>query len=82
MWTGALLLSQASNFVMRLYVCLQVLPLPDELLVHHATLYEDYKNVTHWPKHVMVHYHWLDEGDIDFNRGLYVLMITGQTHEG
>lgn len=54
-----------------------MLPLPDEMLIHHATLYEDYKNTTHWPKHVLVHYHWLDEGDIDFNKGLYVLMTTG-----
>lgn len=55
----------------------RVLPLPDEMLIHHTTLYEDYKNTTHWPKHVLVHYHWMDEGDIDFNKGLYVLMTTG-----
>lgn len=55
----------------------QVLPLPDELLMKHAALYEDYKNTTHWPKHVLVHYRWHDEGDVDFNKGLYVLLATG-----
>ncbi|WIA28912.1 hypothetical protein OEZ86_011436 [Tetradesmus obliquus] len=54
-----------------------VLPLPDELLMKHAALYEDYKNTTHWPKHVLVHYRWHDEGDVDFNKGLYVLLATG-----
>jgi hypothetical protein len=54
-----------------------VLPLPDELLMKHATLYEDYKNTTHWPKHVLVHYRFHDEGDVDFNKGLYVLLATG-----
>jgi hypothetical protein len=54
-----------------------VLPLPDELLLKHATLYEDYKNTTHWPKHVLVHYRFHDEGDVDFNKGLYVLLTTG-----
>jgi len=35
------------------------------------------KNVTHWPKHVLVHYHFEDEGDIlGFNNGLYVLIIS------
>jgi hypothetical protein len=60
-----------------LWCVLQVLPLPDELLLKHATLYEDYKNTTHWPKHVLVHYRFHDEGDVDFNKGLYVLLATG-----
>jgi hypothetical protein len=55
----------------------QVLPLPDDLLMKHATLYEDFKNTTHWPKHVLVHYRFHDEGDVDFNKGLYVLLATG-----
>eukprot|EP00879_Flechtneria_rotunda_P021330 GHRR01022480.1.p2 GENE.GHRR01022480.1~~GHRR01022480.1.p2 ORF type:complete len:154 (+),score=36.74 GHRR01022480.1:706-1167(+) len=55
----------------------QVLPLPDELLLKHATLFEDYKNVSHWPKHVLIHYRFRNEGDIDFNNGLYVFMLTG-----
>eukprot|EP00882_Tetradesmus_deserticola_P023038 GHRQ01025069.1.p1 GENE.GHRQ01025069.1~~GHRQ01025069.1.p1 ORF type:complete len:177 (+),score=75.72 GHRQ01025069.1:623-1153(+) len=54
-----------------------VLPLPDELLLGHATLYEEYKNTTHWPKHVLVHYRFHDEGDVDFHSGLYVLLTTG-----
>eukprot|EP00879_Flechtneria_rotunda_P011686 GHRR01012207.1.p1 GENE.GHRR01012207.1~~GHRR01012207.1.p1 ORF type:complete len:208 (+),score=60.05 GHRR01012207.1:512-1135(+) len=55
----------------------RVLPLPDELLLKHATLFEDYKNVSHWPKHVLIHYRFRNEGDIDFNNGLYVFMLTG-----
>lgn len=54
----------------------QVLPLPDELLIAHATLYQEHQNITHWPKHVLVHYHFEDEGDIDFNNGLYVLLTS------
>lgn len=56
----------------------QVLALPDDMLIKHHALYEDYKNVTHWPKHLLVHYHFHDEGDVDFNKGLYVLMVTGE----
>lgn len=56
----------------------QVLPLPDELLLQHATLYDEFKNQTHWPKHVLVHYHFRNEGDIDFQQGLYVLTALGE----
>jgi hypothetical protein len=58
---------------------LQVLPLPDELLLQHASLYDEFKNETHWPKHVLVHYHFRNEGDIDFQQGLYVLTALGAT---
>lgn len=55
----------------------RVLPLPDELLLRHASLYDDYKNASHWPKHVLLHYAWVNEGDVDFNAGLYVIMAAG-----
>jgi hypothetical protein len=55
-----------------------VLPLPDELLLQHASLYDEFKNETHWPKHVLVHYHFRNEGDIDFQQGLYVLTALGE----
>lgn len=61
---------------------LQVLPLPDELLLQHATLYDEFKNTTHWPKHVLVHYHFHNEGDVDFQQGLYVLTALGEGGRG
>eukprot|EP00775_Hariotina_reticulata_P005645 gene5645-5884_t len=36
----------------------------------------EHQNITHWPKHVLVHYHFADEGDVDFTNGLYVLLIS------
>jgi hypothetical protein len=57
---------------------LQVLPLPDELLLQHSALYDEFKNETHWPKHVLVHYSFRNEGDIDFQQGLYVLTALGE----
>lgn len=56
----------------------QVMPLPDDWLVHHAALYDEYHNATHWPKHVLVHYEFERESDIDFDLGLYVLLIFGE----
>lgn len=55
-----------------------MLPLPDELLLQHAPLYDEFKNTTHWPKHVLVHYHFHNEGDVDFQQGLYVLTALGE----
>jgi hypothetical protein len=63
----------------RLFV-LQVLPLPDELLLQHSALYDEFKNETHWPKHVLVHYSFRNEGDIDFQQGLYVLTALGECY--
>lgn len=59
---------------------LQVLPLPDELLLQHSALYDEFKNETHWPKHVLVHYSFRNEGDIDFQQGLYVLTALGERY--
>lgn len=41
-------------------------------------MYDDFHNVTHWPKHVLVRYHFNKESDIDFDKGLYVLLICGK----
>lgn len=61
-------------------LCLQVVPLPDELLLGHATLYDEFKNSSHWPKHVLLHYAWHDEGDVDITSGLLVLLTAGAPH--
>jgi hypothetical protein len=63
--------------VMHTRLAAQVLPLPDELLLQHAVLYDEFKNASHWPKHVLVHYHFHSEGEINFSQGLYVLMAMG-----
>ncbi len=52
--------------------------MPDEYLMTHSALYDEFHNATHWPKHVLVHYHFHTESDIDFDRGLYVLLIFGK----
>ncbi|KAF8072793.1 COV1 [Scenedesmus sp. PABB004] len=55
----------------------RVLALPDELLLTHSALFDAYKNTSAWPKHVLLRYHFTDEGDVDFNAGLYVVLTAG-----
>ncbi len=55
----------------------QVLPLPDEYLLQHHVLYNEFHNASHWPKHVLVRYHFHTESDIDFDQGMYVIFGFG-----
>jgi hypothetical protein len=55
----------------------QVQPLPSQYFSKHRQLVEEFWNRTHWPKHVLVYYHFETENDVDFDRGLYVLLAFG-----
>ena len=44
----------------------------------HRVLVAELKNITHWPKHVLLRYEWMTENDVDLDRGLYVLFAAGK----
>ena len=45
----------------------------------HARLVDEFKNASHWPKHLLVHYHWQSEHEADLDRGLFALMALSLT---
>ena len=52
-------------------------PVPPSYLVLHSELIAEFRNDTHWPKHVLVHYHWRDSSLVDDVLGLYLLLGLG-----
>ncbi|KAG2430751.1 hypothetical protein HYH02_013590 [Chlamydomonas schloesseri] len=54
-----------------------VLDAPEEYKQRHPVLVAELHNVTHWPKHVLVHYRFDTRNDVDLDRGLYVLFPVG-----
>lgn len=52
--------------------------LPDEFLLQHSDLYDDYANATKWPKHVLVHYEFESAPAESIDSGLYVVTATGE----
>ncbi|PNW88892.1 hypothetical protein CHLRE_01g049450v5 [Chlamydomonas reinhardtii] len=54
-----------------------VLDAPEEYKQRHPVLVSELHNVTHWPKHVLVHYRFDTRNDVDLDRGLYVLFPIG-----
>ena len=42
------------------------------LYAHHQLL-DEFKNATHWPKHLLVQYSWEAEQEVDALSGLYVV---------
>ena len=42
------------------------------LYAHHQLL-EEFRNGTHWPKHLLVQYAWQVEQEVDALSGLYVV---------
>ena len=53
-------------------------PLPDEFLLSHSDMFDDFANATHWPKHVLLHYDWRTSADVQFDNGLYVMLAAGE----
>lgn len=51
--------------------------LPETYMSIHPGLVEEYKNRSHWPKHVLVKYEWESYDDVDAERGLLVLLYGG-----
>ena len=45
-------------------------------LAAHAPL-QEFRNSSHWPKHVLVHYSWREVSEVDSVAGLYVLFLAG-----
>ncbi|GFH18186.1 COX2_CUA domain-containing protein, partial [Haematococcus lacustris] len=41
----------------------------------HMQLVQEFKNASHWPKHLLVRYHFETHNEVDLNRGLAVLFI-------
>ena len=54
-------------------------PVPLSYLMLHSDLIAEFRNDSHWPKHVLVHYHWRDSSDLDEVLGLYLLLGVGLT---
>ena len=40
-------------------------------------LAQEFRNSSHWPKHVLVHYSWREVSEVDSVAGLYVLFLAG-----
>lgn len=51
--------------------------LPDNYLSMHHGLVEEYRNASHWPKHLLVKYMWVNHDEVDETRGLMVLLFGG-----
>ena len=47
-------------------------------LHQHQAMIAEFKNASHWPKHLLVRYRFKTENDVDLDRGLYVLFIAGR----
>ena len=55
----------------------QVKQLPEEDRRRHGGLVGEFANATHWPKHLLVHYRWAVQHEVDAERGLTVLFGAG-----
>jgi hypothetical protein len=51
--------------------------LSDEDVQRHRSLVDDFLNTTHWPKNLLVYYHWQTAHQIDTDRGLLTLFAAG-----
>lgn len=56
----------------------EVLEAPQEYQQRHPVLVAELRNVTHWPKHVLVHYQFDTRNEVDLDRGLYLLFPAGE----
>lgn len=52
-----------------------VIETPVHYLHSHSRLVDEFKNASHWPKHLLVHYHWKSEHEADLDTGLLAVMI-------
>eukprot|EP00475_Leptophrys_vorax_P038210 TRINITY_DN6697_c0_g1_i1.p1 TRINITY_DN6697_c0_g1~~TRINITY_DN6697_c0_g1_i1.p1 ORF type:complete len:226 (+),score=15.91 TRINITY_DN6697_c0_g1_i1:293-970(+) len=54
----------------------KVVPLPDAYLERHSQLAHEFRNASHWPKHVILKYTWKEYAEVDVTAGLLVLFGT------
>lgn len=57
---------------------MQVLPVPGYYLRKHHSLIQEFQNSTHWPKHLLVRYHWTHSNALNINAALYTLFGVGE----
>ena len=57
---------------------MQVLPIPSYTLREQWGLIEEFQNSTHWPKHLLVRYHWAHSNALNVNAAMYVLFTVGK----
>ena len=57
--------------------CTQVKPVPLRYLHQHQGLLDEFRNISHWPKHLLVHYRFKSQHPVDLDRGLYVVFAAG-----
>lgn len=58
-------------------VAANVYPAPSDFYAEHGDLFVAFANATHWPKHLVVSYHWRHVREVDAEWGLMVLFGTG-----
>eukprot|EP00210_Caulerpa_lentillifera_P004612 g4398.t1 len=51
--------------------------LPEQYMSSHPELVKEYKDHSHWPKHILVKYQWESYDEVDAERGLLVLLYGG-----
>ena len=54
--------------------------MPPAYLQQHALLVEEFRNSTHWPKHLLVRYQWVNASPVEALKGLYVVSGAGEEH--
>jgi len=50
-----------------------VVPLPPDYLQQHLEVARQFQNSTHWPKHIMIRYKWVEHKEVDVTLGLTLL---------
>lgn len=51
-------------------------PMPQEYIDKHTDVVIQYHNSSHWPKHILVRYNWVEYAEVDVTAGLLVLFGT------
>ena len=52
-------------------------PVPEAYLRLHQELLQEFRNDSHWPKHVLARYHWREVSEEDADAGQYALTLGG-----
>ena len=55
--------------------------MPNFYLQEHSVLLEEFQNSTHWPKHLLVRYHWTHNSALNVNAAMFVLFGVGKCEQ-
>ncbi|KAG0562477.1 hypothetical protein KC19_9G149700 [Ceratodon purpureus] len=58
-------------------VTAKIVPMPENYLKEHDSIRQKFADPEDWPKHILVHYIWVEKSEIDVVGGLYVLFFSG-----